>query len=83
VRKETGETGLEDAVNVPVWRLQKEGFGEGDSGDNYFSVNAVTLDAHQEGLDLRVWHEKRWVQYFESLADKWRWHGEPHPGGTY
>jgi hypothetical protein len=74
-----------DAVKVPAWKLVKEGFGESiHGGTNYFSLNAVTLDAQQPGLDLAEWHERQWVQYVDSLTDRKGWlTGKPHPGGIY
>ncbi|KAK5651614.1 hypothetical protein OQA88_11887 [Cercophora sp. LCS_1] len=35
----------------------------------YMSVNAYTLDAGQERLDLREWTEKKWVMYLDCLVD--------------
>jgi hypothetical protein len=32
-------------------------------GGSYLTVNASTLEAGQEGLDLREWHEKGWIRY--------------------
>lgn len=82
-----GATDEADAGNVsrtPVWKLKKDGFAESPHGTSYFSLNAVTLDAGQDGLDLAVWHEKQWVQYVDSLGDRKRWQtGKPHPGGIY
>lgn len=69
---------------VKVWRIAREGFDEGKGGSGYFSLNAVTLEAGQEGVDLRVWHENGWVAYCDSLDDEGEWTFErPHRGGMY
>jgi hypothetical protein len=74
-----------DSEKMPAWKLVREGFGESNQGgSNYFSLNAVTLDAHQNGLNLAEWHERQWVQYVDSLTDIKGWTtGKPHPGGIY
>ena len=74
----------QDRANV--WRPMKghEGWTEGQGGNSYFSLNATTLDAGQEGLDLRSIHEKGWVVYVDGLDDVGeRRAGEPHRGGMY
>jgi len=43
-------------VNVPT-----EGWNEGIT--HWLRVNAHALDAGQDDLDLREWHERNWVQY--------------------
>jgi hypothetical protein len=49
---------------------------------HYVSINAVTL----EGVDLREWHEKKWIFYVENRerknGTKVRY-GAPHEGGMY
>ncbi|KAF2196860.1 hypothetical protein GQ43DRAFT_425754 [Delitschia confertaspora ATCC 74209] len=58
------------------------------------NVNATTLDARQEGLDLREWHEKKWVFYLDVLDFDVSSYKEgmpmpamgfegPYPGGMY
>lgn len=54
----------------------------------YLSVNAYTLDAGQDGLDLREWTEKKWVMYLDCLSDGHdpiasRSYERPFPGGAY
>lgn len=79
-------TDIEESVVVPVWKLTSEGFAESSTGDSYFNLNAVTLDSHQEGLDLAKWHENQWIQYIDSLDESrdggWQT-GQPHAGGIY
>ena len=73
----------EEMVKTPVWRM-KEGFAESPIGKNYFSLNGVTLDPYQEGLDLASWHEKQWIFYVDALENKGDWKtGSPHPWGIY
>jgi hypothetical protein len=62
---ESGET-----VKIKAWKLKKEGFQEGDGGTSYFSINAVTLNPKQEGLDLASFHKNQWVAYVDSLERK-------------
>lgn len=84
IKEKSDAEGPDDVVKVPVYKLKSEGFAESPHGTSYFSLNAVTLDAHQEGLNLAQWHENRWVQYVDSLGDGRGWKtGEPHPGGIY
>jgi len=82
---EVVEVELPDAKEkVKAWRVVKEGFREGKDGDGYFSLNAATLEAGQEGLDLREWHENGWVAYCDSLDNEGTWRfGRPHRGGMY
>jgi hypothetical protein len=49
----------------------------------YLSVNAVTLEPGQEGLDLREWTEKGWVAYFDFSEKHEDQMGKPHPGDPY
>jgi hypothetical protein len=54
---------------------------------HYLSVNAVTLDGGEDGVDLREWHEKKWVYYVESRVRERGFSSEmssgPHPCGMY
>jgi hypothetical protein len=68
--------------STKVWAL-KEG---NKADDEYLSVNAVTLDAGQDGLDLREWHERKWICYGDYLHDvdyEEDAFGRPPKGGTY
>jgi hypothetical protein len=65
-----------------VWAPKEVGYEEGQSA--YLSVNAQTVEAGQDGFDLREWHEKGWICYLDCLDKK----GDertaaPHRGGTY
>lgn len=72
-----------DGEKKSIWAPKAEGWVEGE-GHSYLSVNAQTLDAKQEGLDMREWVEKKWIHYLEWLDDSGGDRlGEPHPGGTY
>jgi hypothetical protein len=68
---------------VKAW-APKEGWKEGLATGGYLSVNAATLEAGQEGLDLREWTEKGWITYLDYLkeAEEDRL-GVPHEGGMY
>ena len=54
---------------VPVWKPKKEGWVDWPAPDpnSYMTMNMCTLDAHQEGLDLRSFHENGWIGYCEML----------------
>lgn len=79
--KEMGVKGVEEG-KTRVWRPKGEGWKENTTG--YLSVNSLTLEPGQEGLDLREWVEKKYVGYEDMLFGK----GEdrldrPHEGGAY
>jgi hypothetical protein len=68
--------------HTTVFRMQEKNWDE-TKGD-YLTVNATTLDAGQEGLDLREWHEKGWVMYLDCLDYKEDNRQErPHRGGQF
>jgi hypothetical protein len=65
-----------------VWRPKKEGYAEEKTA--MLRVNATSLDARQEGVDLGEWHEKGWIAYAERLEEKNETRmGKPYPGGMY
>jgi hypothetical protein len=82
-----------DGRKQRVWRPKAEGWKEGRNATGYLSVNASSLDAGQEGLDLRVWTESKWVAYLDYLGEgakgeeggvgKEDRYGRPHEGGMY
>ena len=76
-----------------VWTLSKgEDFTRVEDGVkivkplHYLSVNAFTLEVGEGGVDLREWHEKKWIFYVENLkrinGTQMRLH-EPFEGGLY
>lgn len=68
------------AVNVLV---PKDDWSE--LSTHMLRVNAHALDAAQEGLDLREWHERKWVQYVNwyDEVDGARSYERPFHYGTY
>jgi hypothetical protein len=73
----------EGVTKVKVCKPAKEGWQEERGGTSYFSLNATTLNEGQEGLDLRAFHENRWIGYVDSL-DRTAEDGiKPHRGGMY
>jgi len=69
---------------VKVWRCRREGWNEWGSGlTGYLSVNAVTLDVGQKGLDLRKWSEWGVIEYGDGLERKGGWQPVPYEGGMY
>ncbi len=69
---------------VRVWAPKEDGWKEGTQYTGLLSVNAATLEAGQEGLDLRQWTEKGWITYLDFLnkvgEDRL---GAPYEGGMY
>lgn len=74
--------GVHEDGTTKVWKPLAEGWVEGEVG--YLSINAVTLDQDQEGLDLREWTEKGWIYYMDckNRTEASRF-GTPHAGGIY
>lgn len=60
-----------EAVNIP--------------DGQYLSVNAHTIDANQEGFDMRDWVDKKAVKYLDCLDDAQNEdrYDRPHAGGCY
>ena len=53
---------------VSGWSPKSEGWEEdGEARTSYFSLNLITVDAAQEGFDLREIHERGWVQYLDAI----------------
>jgi hypothetical protein len=90
-----GEVGIRKDIpghegeDVSVWMPKRETWFEYKRSDEgkrrtYLSVNALTLDAGQEGLDLRQWAEEKRISYLDALkfegSDRF---DKPHDGGTY
>ena len=79
-----GEDTKEEMTKVKVWRCRKDGWKEwGPDRTNYLSINAVTLDVGQRGLDLRKWSEWGVIEYCDALEWKGDWQSVPHEGGMY
>jgi len=86
VEREIGSAGGD---KQRVWRpkavVPEDGWVE--NLQMYLSVNGYTLDAGQEGLDLREWTEKKWVLYLDCYSETEgptaRSYERPHFGGAY
>ena len=81
-----GVTGVDGSKlgKITVWRPKAEGWGEGRGWGCYLSVNGHTIDAGQQGFDLRQLTEDKVVLYVDCLTES----GEPrfdkpHDGGSY
>jgi hypothetical protein len=65
-----------------VWRCKPEGWKEDRT--SYLSVNALTIEAGQEGFDLRELVDKKWVAYSDCKDykedDRFDY---PQVGGTW
>ena len=71
-----------NGTKVKVFQPKAEGWQE--EKKDWFRVNAMTLDARQEGLDLREWTEKKWIQYVNQLDEVQGCDYErPYSGGAY
>lgn len=71
-----------DGTKVKVFQPKADGWQE--EKEHWFRINALTLDAKQEGLDLREWKEKKWIQYVDSLDETYAFdYDRPFLGGTY
>lgn len=69
-----------------VWRPKKDSWNEFKKSFpfTYLSVNALTLDQGQEGLDLREWCEKKWMYYVDHKEGAWKLStAGPFERGTY
>ena len=91
-----GEAGVrtdipgQEGQEVQCWRPKKETWTENlinavtNKRRSYFSINAHSLDAKQEGLDLRDWVDQKLVGYLDCLDFEGKDSRErPHIGGTY
>jgi len=76
---QTGETN-----SMTVWSPRQ---GWHEDMTHYLSVNGYTIDAGQEGCDLREWTEKKWVLYLDCLrvqdTGPDRRYERPFEGGAY
>lgn len=78
-----GPGAAEEGVERQVWTPKRGSWAE-NGGGSYVTINAATLDAGQEGLDLREWHEKGWIVYLDCLAEEEEARTlKPHVGGMY
>jgi hypothetical protein len=83
-----GNVGTTTKVMTKYWRLVKDWWDDGASHTvSYLSVNALTLDAAQENLDVAEWTQKM-VAYVENLELEGSprgsiTHDKPYPGGCY
>lgn len=65
-----------------VWMVKREGWDE--TGMNYLTINAATLEPGQEGFNLKEWTEKGWIAYFDTKDEVGEDRmGDPHEGGMY
>lgn len=69
--------------STPTTRAREVDGKEVTEPYHYLSVNAVTLEPSEE-IDLRMWHEKKWVGYMDCREFKGKPNVEkPHEGGMY
>lgn len=65
-----------------AWMVKSEGWDE--SGMNYLTINAATLEPGQEGFNLKEWTEKGWIAYFDTKDEVGEGRmRESHEGGMY
>lgn len=78
------EDGAGAEMTQEVWTPEPEGWVERQGVTCYLSVNATTLEARQEGLDLREWVDRKLVAYVDCLDMTLDARCErPHVGGVY
>ncbi len=82
-----GEFGLAGQAAVKVWRPKRQHAGTNAKQTGcYLSVNGHTIDAGQEGFDMREWVENETVMYYDFLKDEGPGpgrYGKPYPDGCY
>ncbi|OHX01233.1 hypothetical protein CSPAE12_00037 [Colletotrichum incanum] len=67
-KNEAGKDGASDNSGLTkVWRPKKDGWKEGKKFGSYLSVNGYSVDAGQDGFDLREITENKWVGYLDWL----------------
>ncbi len=72
--------------SVKVWHSLPDGEAVNIPHGQYLSVNAHTIDADQEGFDMRDWADKKAIQYLDYLKaehDGASRYDRPHIGGCY
>jgi hypothetical protein len=79
------QLGFQDDVEAKTVKVCVPGDGWKEGRTHMMRVNANVLDARQEGLDLREWHEKKWVQYVNWLdeVNGARSYDRPFHSGSY
>lgn len=78
----------DEAVSVKAWRLKPVELTEGiPHQGSYLSVNGHTIDAGQEGFDLREWVESKSIGYLDCFHSPDQRESprcdRPHIGGSY
>lgn len=85
--QELGVPGADEGT-AKAWRPKKDGWKEGRQNGCYLSLNALTFDANQDGVDLTEWADKKWVMYYDYLREENEGRkpvrlDAPYPGGSY
>ncbi|KAK9490130.1 hypothetical protein V1508DRAFT_458030 [Lipomyces doorenjongii] len=77
-----GEGGKKVTKTTKAWVVKDDGWVENRTG--YLSINGLTLEPGQQGLDLRELKNKGWIEYLDRKEDKHEGRFEyPHEGGTW
>ncbi|KAK9312682.1 hypothetical protein V1524DRAFT_438492 [Lipomyces starkeyi] len=77
-----GERKKKATKMTKAWMVKADGWVENDTG--YLSINGLTLEPGQQGLDLRELKNKGWIEYLDRKEDKHEDRFEyPHEGGTW
>jgi hypothetical protein len=66
-----------------VWSPQRDDWDEVRSFESYLSVNLTSVDAKQEGFDLRDFSRFNWILYLEALNDSDQEGEVPFEGGMF
>ena len=80
-----GVAGEHAGRTTKVWRVKK--VNQDSDAPRDLSINGHSIDASQEGLDLREWVDKGWIKYVECLSVEGegvpKFGDKPFLGGTY
>lgn len=79
------ELGMMGESSIEVWKPKRRD-PDASGRPYYLSVNGHTIDAGQEGFDMRELVDNKSVFYYDFLQDENEGpgrYGEPHPGGCY
>jgi len=77
--------GFENEADASEVKVHVPSAGWKELITHFLRINAHALDAGQEGLDLREWHERKWVQYVNWFdeVDGARSYDRPFHFGAY
>jgi hypothetical protein len=81
VREAAAAAAKSDGREVMAWSPRREGWSEGRGLSSYLSVNMTSVDALQEGFDLRDFANFKWILYYDLLGSNRQEGDAPFAGG--